>query len=160
VLPADWTTLVQLLAAHEFRYTARYYCFARPLGDELFEEEVPHSALTLAMRGAYHDRRYQLFFRRTELIAEARVVRCVVEQEAHMFPIAHIVHWEVVEQWRNQNIGRWLLRRMVNDATQQALAQIIVFVQMQQAAAINLLAQHGFVEQAFRGYVMEKELRT
>ena len=160
LLPADWTETVQRLAAHEFRYTERYYCFARPLRGELFEEDTPQSALTLVMRGANQDRRYQLFFRRTELIAEARVVQCVVEQEARTLSIAHIVHWEVEERWRNQNIGRWLLRRMVNDAVQQSLAQIIVFVQMQQAAAINLLAQHGFVEQAFRGYVMEKELRT
>ncbi|HAJ34998.1 MAG TPA: hypothetical protein DCL15_04835 [Chloroflexi bacterium] len=160
LLPADWTVLVQTLTAHEFRFTARYYCFARPLHDELFEEEAPHSALTLVMRGANYDRHYQLYFRRTELIATARVVRCRVAQEAHTFPIAHIVHWEVEERWRNQNIGRWLLRRIINDAVQQALEQIILFVQMHQAAAINLLAQHGFVEQAFRGYVMEKELRA
>lgn len=160
LLPSDWTMLVQLLAVHEFRYTERYYCFARPLHDELFDEEAPHAALTLALRGANQDRRYQLFFRRTELIAEARLIQCVIEQEAHTLSIAHIVHWEVDDRWRNQNIGRWLLRRMINDAVQQSLAQIIVFVQMQQAAAINLLAQHGFVEQAFRGYVMEKELQT
>lgn len=160
LLPADWTVVVQLLAAHEFRYVERYYCFARPVRDELFEEEAPHSALTLALRGASHDRRYQLFFRRTELIAEARVVRCTAEQEGRAFSIAHIVYWEVEERWRNQNIGRWLLRRIINDAVQQALAQIVVFVQMHQAAAINLLAQHGFVEQAFRGYVMEKELQA
>lgn len=160
LLPADWTETVRLLTAHEFRYTERYYCFARPLRSELFEEDTPQSALTLVMRGANHDRRYQLFFRRTELIAEARVVQCIVEQSAHTFAIAHIVHWEVDERWRNQNIGRWLLRRMVNDGVQQSLEQIIVFVRMHQAAAINLLAQHGFVEQAFRGYVMEKELRA
>ncbi|HHY58659.1 MAG TPA: GNAT family N-acetyltransferase [Chloroflexi bacterium] len=160
LLPADWTETVQALAAHEFRYVERYYCFACPLRNELFEEEAPHSALTLVMRGANQDRRYQIFFRRTELIADARVVQCVVEQDGQTFPLAHIVHWEVEERWRNQNIGRWLLRRMVNDAVQQSLAQMIVFVRMQQAAAINLLAQHGFVEQAFRGYVMEKELRA
>lgn len=160
LLPADWTAVVQLLAAHGFRYTQRYYCFARPLRGELFEEDTPQSALTLVIRGANQDRRYQLFFRRTELIAEARLIQCVIEQEAHTLSIAHIVHWEVDDRWRNQNIGRWLLRRMINDAVQQSLAQIIVFVQMQQAAAINLLAQHGFVEQPFRGYVMEKELQT
>jgi ribosomal protein S18 acetylase RimI-like enzyme len=160
LLPADWTDQVQLLTEHAFYYTERYYCFVRPLRGELFEEETPQSALTLVMRGVNQDRRYQIFFRHTELIAEARVVQRVVEQETRMFSIAHIAHWEVEERWRNQNIGRWLLRRMVNDVEQQSLAQIIVFVQIRQAAAINLLAQHGFVEQAFRGYVMEKELRA
>lgn len=160
LLPADWTVVAQLLTGHEFRYAERYYCFARPLRNDWFEEEAPHSTLTLVIRGANHDRHYQLFFRRTELIAEARVVQCVAEQDGHTFPLAHIVHWEVEKRWRNQNIGRWLLRRMVNDAMQQSLAQLIVFVRMHQAAAINLLAQHGFIEQAFRGYVMEKELRA
>lgn len=174
LLPADWTAQVQLLAEHDFRYTDRYYCFARPLRDEFFEESAPQSALTLVLRGAGQERRYQIFFRRTELIGEARVVQAEVEQadtgqaetgQSAAAPvrsrrIAHLVHWEVEERWRNQDIGRWLLRRIINDAAQQALDQIIVFVRMQQAAAINLLAQHGFVEQAFRGYVLEKTLRA
>ncbi len=179
LLPADWTAQVQLLAEHDFRYTDRYYCFARPLRDEFFEESAPQSALTLVLRGAGLERRYQIFFRRTELIGEARVVQTTVEpaktaqneaaqaktEQSAAAPapsrrIAHLVHWEVEERWRNQDIGRWLLRRIINDAAQQALDQLIVFVRMQQAAAINLLAQHGFVEQAFRGYVLEKTLRA
>jgi ribosomal protein S18 acetylase RimI-like enzyme len=176
LLPADWTAQVQLLAEHDFRYTDRYYCFARSLRDEFFEESAPQSALTLVLRGASQERRYQIFFRRTELIGEARVVQAEAEQantvqaeaeqtapQAAPAPsrrIAHLVQWEVEERWRNQDIGRWLLRRIINDAAQQALDQLIVFVRMQQAAAINLLAQHGFVEQAYRGYVLEKTLRA
>ena len=160
LLPANWTEQVRLLTEYDFRYTDRCYCFARSLGEELFEESAPQSALTLVFRGTNLDRRYQVFFRRTEQIGEARTVQCVVEQEGRSLRIAHLVHWEVDDRWRNQDVGRWLLRRMINDAAQQSLEQIIVFVRMHQAAAINLLAQHGFVEHAFRGYALEKILRA
>ena len=154
------------MCIRDSRYTDRYYCFARALRGEFFEESAPQSALTLVLRGGDQERRYQIFFRRTELIAEARVVLAEAEQAAQQAArtpcrhIAHLVQWEVEERWRNQDIGRWLLRRIINDAAQQTLDQLIVFVRMQQAAAINLLAQHGFVEQAYRGYVLEKILRA
>lgn len=160
LLPADWSEPVRVLAEQDYRYTDRYYCFVRSLRPDLFEESAPHSALTLVFRGANPDRRYQLFFRRTELIGEARVVQKTVAHQGGLQQIAHLVHWEVDLRWRNQDIGRWMLRRMVNDAAQQSLAQMIVFVRIQQAAAMNLLAQHGFVEHAFRGYTLEKTLRA
>ncbi len=160
LLPTDWTEHIRLLTSNGFRYTDRYYCFVRVVRGELFEESAPQTGLTLVFRGANQDRRYQVFFRRTELIGEARVVQRTVEMEGRTLQISHIVHWEVDLRWRNQHLGRWMLRRMINDAAQQSLDQMIVFVRMQQAAAINLLAQHGFVEHPYRGYVMEKTLRT
>jgi ribosomal protein S18 acetylase RimI-like enzyme len=160
LLPADWTEQIRLLTSSGFRYIDRYYCFVRAMRGELFEESAPQTGLTLVFRGANQDRRYQIFFRRTELIGEARVVQRTVETEGRTLHIAHIVHWEVDLRWRNQHLGRWMLRRMINDAAQQSLDQMIVFVRMQQAAAINLLVQHGFVEHPYRGYVMEKALRT
>jgi ribosomal protein S18 acetylase RimI-like enzyme len=160
LLPADWTEQIRLLTNNSFRYTDRYYCFARVMRGDLFEESAPQTGLTLVFRGTNQDRRYQVFFRRTELIGEARVVQRTVESEGRTLQISHIVHWEVDLRWRNQHLGRWMLRRMVNDASQQSLDQMIVFVRMQQAAAINLLVQHGFVEHPYRGYVMEKALRT
>jgi len=70
------------------------------------------------------------------------------------------VHWEVDPPWRNHHIGRWMLRRILNDAVHQSLDQAIVFVRIHQAAAINLLTQHGFVEHPYRGYVLEKTLQA
>lgn len=160
LLPADWTEQIRLLTNNGFRYTDRYYCFVRVMRGDLFEESAPQTGLTLVFRGTNQDRRYQVFFRRTELIGEARVVQRTVQSEGRTLQISHIVHWEVDLRWRNQHIGRWMLRRMVNDAAQQSLDQMIVFVRMQQAAAINLLVHHGFVEHPYRGYVMEKALRT
>ncbi len=160
LLPADWTEQIRLLTNSGFRYTDRYYCFVRTMRGDLFEENPPQTGLSLVFRGTNQDRRYQVFFRRTELIGEARVVQCTVESDRATLRISHIVHWEVDLRWRNQHLGRWMLRRMINDAAQQSLDQMIVFVRMQQAAAINLLVQHGFVEHPYRGYVMEKALRT
>jgi len=37
---------------------------------------------------------------------------------------------------------------------------VIGFVRIHQAAAINLLTQHGFVEHPYRGYVLEKTLQA
>lgn len=160
LLPADWTGQIRLLTSSGFRYTERYYCFIRTIRDDFFEESTPQSGLTLVLRGTNQDRRYQVFFRRTELIGEARIVRRTVHTEERTLQIAHLVHWEVDLRWRNQHLGRWMLRRMLNDAAQQSLDQVILFVQIQQAAAINLLAQHGFIEHPYRGYVLEKVLQA
>jgi ribosomal protein S18 acetylase RimI-like enzyme len=160
LLPADWTEQIRLLTGSGFRYTDRYYCFVRTIRDDLFEESAPQSGLALVFRGTNQDRRYQVFFRRTELIGEARVVQRTVPSEGRTLQIAHLVHWEVDSRWRNQHLGRWMLRRMLNDAAQQSLSQMILFVQIQQAAAINLLAQHGFVEHPYRGYTLEKALQA
>jgi len=157
LLPGDWSDQVRLLTEHGFRFVDRYYLLARALGP-LIEETVPQGGLSLAFRGGVSDRRYQVFFRRTELIAEARLLQRPVQSEAAIQPFGYIAGWQVDERWRNQKIGRWLLRRMVNDASQQGMTELVVHLQLQQAAAMNLLAQHGFIELNYRGYSFEKEL--
>lgn len=157
LLPGDWAAHVRLLMGAGFHFTERYYCLARPL-EQLLEETVPQGSLSIAFRGDREDRRYQLFFRRTELVAEARLVPFTAVEGEQSIRIAYLAHWEVDERWRNQRVGRWLLRRLINDGTQQGLAQLVVHLQFQQAAAMNLLAQHGFVELNYRGYTLEKSL--
>lgn len=157
LLPGEWADQVRVLTEREFRFTERYYLLARSL-NHLLEETVPQGGLSLAFRGDTGDRRYQVFFRRTELIAEARLLQRGGRQEESLVPFAYIAAWQVDERWRNQKVGRWLLRRMVNDATQQGVAEIVVHLPLQQAAAMNLLAQHGFIEMNYRGYSFEKSL--
>lgn len=156
-LPGDWSDQVRLLTEHGFRFVDRYYLLSRALGP-LMEETVPQGGLSLAFRGGTGDRRYQVFFRRTELIAEARLLQRQVQVEAGQQPFGYIAHWDVDERWRNQKIGRWLLRRMINDASQQGVSDLAVHLPLHQAAAMNLLAQHGFIELNYRGYSFEKEL--
>jgi ribosomal protein S18 acetylase RimI-like enzyme len=157
LLPGDWSDQVRLLTEHGFRFVDRYYLLRRALGP-LIEETVPQGGLSLAFRGGVADRRYQVFYRRTELIAEARLLQPARQLASDQQPFAYIAQWSVDERWRNQKIGRWLLRRMINDATQQGVGELAVHLQLQQAAAMNLLAQHGFVELNYRGYSFEKEL--
>ena len=157
LLPGDWSDHVRLLTEYGFRFSDRYYLLARPSG-AMIEETVPQGGLSLAFRGEVDDRRYQVFFRRTELIAEARLLQRPQQNAGGTQLFGCIAHWEVDERWRNQKIGRWLLRRMINDVTQQGLEELAVYLQPQQAAAMNLLAQHGFIELNYRGYSFEKEL--
>jgi ribosomal protein S18 acetylase RimI-like enzyme len=56
------------------------------------------------------------------------------------------------------NIGKWLLRRVINDATLQGYQQILIHVAQNQQAVLNLLNQLGFIEENYRGYTLEKAL--
>ena len=158
LLPGDWSDQVRLLTSQEFRFEDRYYCLARPL-DQLFEETVPHTSISLAFRGKTEDRQYQIFFRRTELIGEARLLRRHTGPDSDPQRIAYLAHWEIDARWRNQKIGRWLLRRLINDATLLGCQEIVVHLHPQQSAAMNLLNQHGFLELNYRGYSLEKNLQ-
>lgn len=157
MLPGDWDDQVRALTERQFRFTERYYLLARQL-DHMIEETVPQGGLSLAFRGDAGDRRYQVFFRRTELIGEARLLQRYMQADNGLVLFAYIPRWHVDERWRNQKVGRWLLRRMINDATQQGMAEITVHLPLHQSPAMNLLAQHGFVELNYRGYSFEKDL--
>lgn len=159
ILPGDWSEHVRLLTNRGFTFTDRYYCMQCPLGTPL-EEVVPQGGLSLAFRGAIAERRYQVFYRRTELIAEARLVQRRVAEGDALVPIGYLAHWEVEERWRNQRVGRWLLRRMLNDAAQQGLAQVVLHLKLNASAAMNLLAQHGFIEENYRGYTFGRHLEA
>lgn len=158
-LPADWSQHVQVLTARDYLLQDRFYCFYRDLDTPLLEETVPQTAISLALRGTPEDRQYLIFFRRTELIAEARLVLPPVPPADRPGGVAYIARWHVDDRWRNQKMGRWLLRRMINDVTQRGLWRLVVHVHAQHAAAMNLLAQHGFVEHNYRGYGLEKTLQ-
>jgi GNAT superfamily N-acetyltransferase len=157
LLPGDWSDQVQVLTANGYHFEDRYYCLTRPAG-LLLEEVAPQTGLSLAFRGDDHDRRYQIFFRRTELIAEARLLRTTVAVGDKARTVGYLAEWTVDARWHNQKVGRWLLRRALNDATQRGLAEVVLHVQLQQAAALNLLGQHGFAELNYRGYTFGKTL--
>lgn len=158
LLPSEWSDHIRALTAHDYRFQQRYYCLYRQLDGELLEEVPPRLSLGLVMRGTPEDRHYQVFFRRTELIGEARLVVAQTMIDGRRVAVGHLAHWEVDQRWRNQKVGRWLLRRLINDASQRNLRELVVFLQLHQSAAMNLVAQHGFVEHNYRGYTLEKAL--
>jgi GNAT superfamily N-acetyltransferase len=157
ILSGDWRDHVHVLTAEGFQFTERYYCLHRHLADHL-EEFVPGPDLSLAHRGKTGDRLYQLYFRRTDWVGNARVVGRRVARMHDPRRIAYITDLEIHQQWRQQNIGRWLLRRILNDATLEGYHEAVVHLTSHQHAAINLFVQHGFEELNYRGYTLDKTL--
>jgi GNAT superfamily N-acetyltransferase len=157
ILPSDWGVLVHVLTSVGFVFCSRYYCFARRLVEPI-EEVVPFPDLGLVFRGDWKNRRYEIYYRRVELVAQARVVRLSIQGEDGLMPIARVVDLYVDPDWRHKDIGKWLLRRAINDATHQGDVQMIVYLSQQYHAAHNLLIQQGFQELNFRGYTLDMSL--
>ena len=138
ILPSDWTDQIRVLTAAGYQFSERYYALLRPLDQP-------------------GDRYYQLY-RQTEGLGTARMTRLVLTEEQRTVQIANLVDLRVAPLWRRRNIGRWFLRRLINDATLQGYQQMLVYVPNRASAAQNLLTQHGFQEQNYRGYTLEKSL--
>lgn len=81
-----------------------------------------------------------------------------VEEEKRTVRIANLVDLRVAPEWRRMDIGKWLLRRVINDAITQGYHQMLVHVPHRAHIAINLFNQVGFQEENYRGYTLEKEL--
>jgi ribosomal protein S18 acetylase RimI-like enzyme len=157
LLPGEWSEHFRVLTLAGFHLSERYYCLYRWL-DQPIEEVFPIANLSLVYRGAPADRAYQLFYRRTDWIGSARMVRVDIGEQA--FPIVYVTDLQIDPRWRRQSIGKWLLRRLINDATFQGYQQIVVHLAHGQHAAMNLLIQQGFQELNYRGYTLEKALTS
>jgi GNAT superfamily N-acetyltransferase len=92
------------------------------------------------------------------MVAQARVVRLSIQGDDSLLPIARVVDLTVDPGWRHRDIGKWLLRRAINDATHQGDVQMIVHLSQHRHAALNLLIQQGFQELNYRGYSLEMTL--
>ena len=156
VLPGDWDDHVRVLTTTGFRFQSRHYCLRRRL-DAPLEESVPSADLSVAFRGTRLDRMYEIYFRRTAWVGRARS-RVVVPNDGGGEPFATLTQIEIDRHWRRQNIGRWLLRRVINDATAQGMPEIIIHVSHEYGAALNLFAEHGFEELDYRGYSLDQTL--
>jgi ribosomal protein S18 acetylase RimI-like enzyme len=155
ILPGDWAEHVRVFTGSGYHFTHRYYLQRRALSD-LVEEEVPQAGLSLARQHSMQQSLYQVYHRRVEAVARARwgVATPPSTQESERTAI--LLDLSVSEPWRHRNIGKWLLRRMINDVTLAGFGEMIVFTPSNAAIAINLLTQQGFIEQNYRGYTLEK----
>jgi len=156
VLPGDWTTHMRIFTGADFQLQERFYGFRRAL-DQPMEEVTPLAQLSIVQRGKLNDRHYQVY-RQTEWIGAARVTGLHIEEERHTVRIANLVDLRVAPEWRRMQIGRWLLRRVINDSITQGYHQMLVHAPHRAHAAINLLNQLGFQEENYRGYTLEKAL--
>ena len=155
LLPSELAEQFRLLTSHGYHLTTRYYAFYRSLAD-LVEEEMPMADVSLVHRGDDGDRRYEVYRRRAERIGEARLVRAALDSASPPQKVAYLTNIWVAPDRRHHNVGRWLLRRMINDATLQGYAEMLAHVPLSRPIAITLLGQQGFVELNYRGYVLER----
>lgn len=159
ILPGDWSGMVRLFTAAGWQLSERYYALVRPLGAPV-EEEYPLADLSLTQQRLAQGRLYRAYHRRVEGVAHARVMGMSLDRAGTADQVAHLVDLFVEELWRNRNLGRWLLRRILNDATLQGFREMVAFLPMSRPLAMNLLVQHGFQEINYRGYTLEKTLRV
>jgi ribosomal protein S18 acetylase RimI-like enzyme len=162
LLPGDWGQQVRTLAAAGFHLRERYYCLYRPLGEPQ-EEVTPAADLSLVYRGTRRDQRYEVYYRRVEWVARARLVRAPLlmgeaARQAQIEPVAYLPDIFVDPKWRRQDVGKWLLRRLLNDALMQGYGQVVLHLAHHHHAAMNLFIQQGFQELSYRGYSLDKVL--
>jgi ribosomal protein S18 acetylase RimI-like enzyme len=136
----------------------RYYCFSRTLGAPM-EEEVPMADLTLTQQRLGQGRSYAVYHRRVDRVAHARVMGVQLDRAGTAARVAHVMELGVDEPWRNRRLGKWLLRRLINDATLQGFQEMVIFLPMDLPIAMNLFIQQGFREDNYRGYTLTKRLR-
>ena len=156
VLPGDWPEHIRVLTTSGYYFVDRFYALRRPL-DLPVEEVLPMTGLSLIYRGTPADRTYQLY-RRAEPIGTARVTRLILDRESTRLRIANLIDLQIEPSWRRQNIGKWLLRRLINDASLQGYQQMLVHIAQHHSALLNLINQLGFIEENYRGYTLEKAL--
>ncbi len=157
ILPGDWDTTVRRLTAHDWRFCRRYYALLRPSGAPV-EEEYPAANLSLVQQRLAEGRAYRAYHRRVELVASAKLVGMNLDRTNTAARLAHIIDIHVDEDWRNRNVGKWLVRRLLNDAALQGYQEVLAFLPNTLPNAMALFMQQGFVEINYRGYTLERAL--
>jgi GNAT superfamily N-acetyltransferase len=188
VLPSDWTTHIRVLTGADFRLAERFYSLRRALDQPLEEitplaqlSVVLRGRLNDRHYQVYRQTEWIASARITNLTlphapftesarATAQATEPVrfmappheqvrfVEEEKRTMRIANLVDLRVATEWQRQDIGKWLLRRVINDAITQGYHQMLVYVPHRAHIALNLFNQVGFQEENYRGYTLEKEL--
>ena len=103
-------------------------------------------------------RAYRAYHRRVELVASAKLVGMNLDRTNTAARLAHIIDIHVDEDWRNRNVGKWLVRRLLNDAALQGYQEVLAFLPNTLPNAMALFMQQGFVEINYRGYTLERAL--
>jgi ribosomal protein S18 acetylase RimI-like enzyme len=156
LLPGNWDRQFRALTQAGYRLQDRYYCMRRPVQQPVMEV-LPRAGLTFAQETVDGEQHYQMFDG-IEQVAFARILSIQVSVPADANPVAYLANLEVAPEWRGQSIGRWLLRRILNDVSLLRYREIALHVNHVAHTAISLFSQHGFTELNYRGYVFEKQL--
>ena len=156
VLPGVWDEHLSWLSQAGYRLAERYYCLSYPL-QRMVAEMLPEGSYTLRPQGLDEESAYQLFAGETR-VAIARLLNRQVIQPEGINPVAYLSHLEVAPKWRRKGIGRWMVRRLLNDAYLAGCQQLVVHVNHSDHGAVSLFSQVGFEDINYRGYTLEKRL--
>jgi ribosomal protein S18 acetylase RimI-like enzyme len=140
-----------------YHQTERYYCLSYPLNRPA-REIVPPGGYTLYPENDQLGLRYQIYEKDEIRIAATRMIEWEVTEPQDANPVAALVELIVASAWRRRGIGRWLLRRMINDAYLRGNRTLVTFVGHTNQAGLGICRQAGFEEMNYRGYTLEKQL--
>ena len=174
VLPGDWRDHFRLFTENGYTMVQRYQAMTRALTEPI-EETTPIRDLSLTLRGDLNDRIYEMYHRRVDKVGSARLSSAVVNEivsptapsaidalektvAERRVPVAHLTDLRIEPEWRGRDIGKLLLRRIINDATIQAFEQLLVYLPQGSNIGWSLFAQQGFADTHYRGYTLEKSL--
>ncbi|RME62123.1 MAG: GNAT family N-acetyltransferase [Caldilineae bacterium] len=156
LLPAAWEDHLRWLTEAGYRLVERYYTMRFPL-ERLIMEPLPAVGCTFWPRSQGPERHYQLFDGET-LLGYARTLERTVMEPAEANPVAYLSDLGVAKAQREQGVDRWLLRRLINDATLRGCRDLVAHVNHRDRHRFTLFSGAGFEETATRGYTLEKQL--
>ena len=157
ILSGDCRDAFQALTAAGYVLGGRYYRLRRLL-EEPSDETLPLADIQLVYQGNADDRTYQLYWKRTQWIGQAHLFRTPLTVKGEQSQTAHIGQLYIDPAWRRQRIGKWLLCRLINDATLQGYSEMLIHVPYDQHTTLSMLVQQGFQELNYRGYSLSKWL--
>ncbi|MCL4832192.1 MAG: GNAT family N-acetyltransferase [Caldilineaceae bacterium] len=156
ILPGSWEDHQRWLHQTGYRPVERYYCLTYPLRPT--REDIPPPGYSLYPQYDAESLRYQVYEKDEVRIAATRMIERRVQSPAQANPVAGLIELIVASAWRRKGIGRWLLRRMINDAFLRGNRTFVTFVSHANQAGLGLCRQTGFEEMNYRGYTLEKQL--
>ncbi|RLT43532.1 MAG: GNAT family N-acetyltransferase [Chloroflexi bacterium] len=157
LMPSTWEDHHRWLNQAGYRPTERYYCLTYPL-KRMGREDVPAGRFTLFPESDESGVNFQVYENDEVRMAATRMVERQVLQPRDANPVAGVIELIVASAWRRRGVGRWLLRRMINDALLRGNRTLALFLNHTNQAGLGLCRQIGFEEMNYRGYTLEKQL--
>lgn len=101
ILPSDWSTHFRILTAHDYQLAQRYSGMIRTL-DQPIDETMTVRDLSLEIHGSQHDRRYELYYRRVDHVASARMLSTIANE---VLTVDQAMRFDQEAYAESENIG-------------------------------------------------------
>lgn len=167
-LPAQWREHFRLLTESGYQLGQRYRAMKRPL-DDFVEEIYPTIAASIETRDTATGWECHLYHRRINHIGTIRATGISLDpepmpantprtQSEKLTPLAIVNELHIDSEWQGQNLGKFLLRRAINDGRHRGYKEMLMYLRQDYHRGWSLLAQQGFQELDYRGYTFQKNL--